>query len=258
VIDETIAARLAYPYSRIWSYQSRLEHLLKAVEVGKTDIGVKIAKEIKEPEDPKIEAKMQAWFTRSVQDQLEATATAGITVLIQSMFDGVLNDLLAVCVENNLGDWPERIYRSSRKQYSLAEALALDHRLATERATVSFLRALGHKPIAERHILLVGSVGYKFGAKESTLILKVIQRADRARHQIVHENGLISGDYKTAWPDAGLLLDHARTLVLATATRLGVSKDDLASQMSKLGLEGVATPWTPDLADETEGPTAPQ
>jgi hypothetical protein len=121
----------------------------------------------------------------------------------------------------------------------------LDQAGVLEKATSHFVRQLGHKSLKEKNALLLNVVSSRAKTQDDSISRSenLIIQFDRARHEIVHEDGLAHGNYSTIYQDLDRVIRHLRSLVLGIARSFGISEEELTSQMSALSLEGVATPW---------------
>jgi hypothetical protein len=189
-------ADLAVLLSRIWSYAWRVGHLRDALGPGKQAIHARIAERDSTPES-------LSYFSRKFQGQLQDTMQAGIIVLIHSLADGVLNSLLATCIQNEPVRWRREIIKAWKKDYSLEEALSLDQAGVLEKATSHFVRQLGHKSLKEKNALLLNVVSSRAKTQDDSISRSenLIIQFDRARHEIVHEDGLAHGNYSTIYQD---------------------------------------------------------
>lgn len=239
-LQHTIAvANLAAIRSRVWSYGWRVGHLVKALGPAQEAIDNRLRND----PNPCTDAEFR-YFSRTYKRQLIDTTTAAITVLVHSFFDIAISELLATCIVCSPPRWQSHITREWKKSYSLDEVLALDRDAILERATAHYIKALGRKSIVTRHELLLSVIvpGDALLGEQLSKHIEMLKRVDQARHDIIHQNGLIGVRYQTAIDDAGHLLAYTEELILCTGRAVGVSAAEIYAQMAVLGLEGVHAP----------------
>jgi hypothetical protein len=241
VLQFVVTAELAAMTSMIWSYGWRVGRLRNALEPGLEAIRKDVFEKDRNKNDPRI----GEYFSKKFGAQLVATVEAGTVVLVHSLLDSVLTKLLRTCVLHNAASWEPRILKAATKEYSLEQAIQMNREVAFDKATDSYIRRLGRESVIEKNTLLFAefteearTVSHGLLQPDATLL----KRFDRLRNQIVHEDGLIKGQYTDALSDAEFILRHASALTSATGITLAVPQKDVSSQMSALGLEGVFTP----------------
>jgi len=157
-----------------------------------------------------------------------AMRVAGI-ILAHSHADTMLNNLLAVCVYNDLPYWSKRVANASKRTFTLPQALTINvPEVLGEEITV-FLNACRHKSLPNRSQMILSHVG-KFGSSSplSRMSNDDLIAFDNKRHAIVHQNLARREQLRVECHAPCIaVLDHLENLNQSVSEMVGLNWEDV-------------------------------